>query len=244
MDDFDGEMCLDEMFEKAASKVIQMAAFMDSENMLYFYARYKQAKEGPCKVSKPGLFDFKGKQKWEAWKKLADMEKETAMLEYIALLSSLEPGWESEMMFGGDSLRMGIAVSKMSCPDEVISNKNKTVFDWCKEGKHKEVEQILTNRSIDVNDVDDDGLCLLHWACDRGYDDMVKVLLDHKADIDQQDGDKQTALHYAVSCEHVPVVSTLLARGASTTLVDCDGLTPLQLDTAPEVQRILQEAVK
>jgi hypothetical protein len=36
-----------------------------------------------------GAFDFKGKYKWDAWKKLEGMSKEEAMAKYVELLKSV-----------------------------------------------------------------------------------------------------------------------------------------------------------
>ncbi|XP_035577801.1 acyl-CoA-binding domain-containing protein 5-like isoform X3 [Zalophus californianus] len=51
--------------------------------MLKFYSFYKQATEGPCKVSRPGFWDPIGRYKWDAWSSLGDMTKEEAMIAYV-----------------------------------------------------------------------------------------------------------------------------------------------------------------
>ena len=47
---------LREEFEDAAAYVRGIAGKLDSKDLLYFYARFKQSNEGPCNVPKPGLF--------------------------------------------------------------------------------------------------------------------------------------------------------------------------------------------
>ena len=54
-----------------------------NEMMLKFYSFYKQATEGPCKLSKPGFWDPVGRYKWDAWSSLGDMTKEEAMIAYV-----------------------------------------------------------------------------------------------------------------------------------------------------------------
>jgi len=66
-------------FEKAAVYLRGIAGKLDSADLLYFYARFKQANDGPCNAPKPGFFDFQGKQKWAAWKELGDTSREQAM---------------------------------------------------------------------------------------------------------------------------------------------------------------------
>ncbi|XP_010613003.1 acyl-CoA-binding domain-containing protein 5 isoform X1 [Fukomys damarensis] len=51
--------------------------------MLKFYSFYKQATEGPCKLSRPGFWDPIGRYKWDAWSSLGDMTKEEAMIAYV-----------------------------------------------------------------------------------------------------------------------------------------------------------------
>lgn len=51
--------------------------------MLKFYALFKQATEGPNSAPKPAFWDLIKKAKWDAWSKLGDMERETAMKNYV-----------------------------------------------------------------------------------------------------------------------------------------------------------------
>ncbi|XP_006871747.1 PREDICTED: acyl-CoA-binding domain-containing protein 5 [Chrysochloris asiatica] len=73
---------------QAAVKVIQSlpknGSFQPTnEMMLKFYSFYKQATEGPCKLSRPGFWDPIGRYKWDAWSSLGDMTKEEAMIAYV-----------------------------------------------------------------------------------------------------------------------------------------------------------------
>lgn len=54
-----------------------------NEMMLKFYSFYKQATEGPCKLSRPGFWDPIGRYKWDAWSSLGNMTKEEAMIAYV-----------------------------------------------------------------------------------------------------------------------------------------------------------------
>uniref|UniRef100_A0AAV2LIU6 ACB domain-containing protein n=1 Tax=Knipowitschia caucasica TaxID=637954 RepID=A0AAV2LIU6_KNICA len=53
------------------------------EVMLRFYSLYKQAVCGPCEVSRPGFWDPVGRYKWDAWRKLGEMKRESAMAAYV-----------------------------------------------------------------------------------------------------------------------------------------------------------------
>jgi 2,4-dienoyl-CoA reductase len=68
---------------------------LSNEEKLKFYALFKQATEGDLdatKNSKPGMFDVKGKYKWDAWNELKGMSKEAAMKAYIDKLGGSSSG--------------------------------------------------------------------------------------------------------------------------------------------------------
>eukprot|EP00983_Pelagomonas_calceolata_P112335 1159872-Pelagomonas_calceolata.AAC.2 len=54
-----------------------------------------QATEGPCNATKPAFWDLRAKSKWNAWSKLGDMTKESAMVGYVECLNRAQPGWDS-----------------------------------------------------------------------------------------------------------------------------------------------------
>jgi len=84
---------VDERFE-AAVRVIQGlprdGSYQPSNDMkLKFYAFYKQAREGPCIGPRPGFWDVVARAKHEAWAKLGDMDRNTAMENYIEALKQI-----------------------------------------------------------------------------------------------------------------------------------------------------------
>lgn len=58
--------------------------------MLDLYGLFKQANVGDVNTARPGMLDFKGKAKWDAWKSREGMSKEDAMTAYVALVASLK----------------------------------------------------------------------------------------------------------------------------------------------------------
>jgi|TARA_B110000003_G_scaffold135600_1_gene137505 diazepam-binding inhibitor (GABA receptor modulating acyl-CoA-binding protein) len=58
--------------------------------MLELYALFKQANVGDVNTARPGMMDFKGKAKWDAWKKREGTSKEDAMTAYVALVAELK----------------------------------------------------------------------------------------------------------------------------------------------------------
>jgi len=66
-----------------------------NETKLKFYAYFKQATIGKCNTARPGMLDFVGKAKWDAWNELGDMSKEEAMKKYVDTITEQDPSWES-----------------------------------------------------------------------------------------------------------------------------------------------------
>uniref|UniRef100_A0A4W5K3T6 Diazepam binding inhibitor (GABA receptor modulator, acyl-CoA binding protein) n=1 Tax=Hucho hucho TaxID=62062 RepID=A0A4W5K3T6_9TELE len=77
-------------FDKAAEEVKQLKAKPADAEMLRVYALFKQAKVGDVNTTRPGMLDFTGKAKWDAWEKEKGKSKEDARKEYIALVEELK----------------------------------------------------------------------------------------------------------------------------------------------------------
>lgn len=239
-----------DLFERAAKYVALNSSKFDTHTLLQLYAWFKQAQEGPCNTNKPGLFDFQGKQKWEAWKKLGNLNKQDAQSEYVTLLSECHPEWNCHIeakssdkhLVNSKQMCLGVCVSTMLNTDMHIDDELKTIFNWCQEGNTASVVQMLKVNTIWIDQKDEEGMALLHWACDRGYLDMVQVLLKNGASIDIQDSDGQTPLHFALICQHPEVVSELLSHGARTDICDNEGQKALDLlsDTTQEIRDLFK----
>jgi diazepam-binding inhibitor (GABA receptor modulating acyl-CoA-binding protein) len=76
-------------FEKAAEDVQQLSEKPDNNTLLKLYSLFKQGMEGDVSGKRPGLTDFRGRAKYDAWAKLKGTTKDKAMEEYIALVAGL-----------------------------------------------------------------------------------------------------------------------------------------------------------
>jgi len=76
-------------FEQAALDIKGLAERPDNDTLLQLYALYKQGSEGDVSGERPGFFDFVAAAKYEAWEKLAGMDQDTAMQQYIDLVEQL-----------------------------------------------------------------------------------------------------------------------------------------------------------
>mmetsp|Transcript_2150 Transcript_2150/g.6347 ORF Transcript_2150/g.6347 Transcript_2150/m.6347 type:complete len:89 (-) Transcript_2150:314-580(-) len=72
-----------EDFEAAAAEVKNFKKVSQADQLI-LYGYFKQVTVGDCTGSRPGLFDPKGRAKYDAWLERKGMDKEKAMEEYIA----------------------------------------------------------------------------------------------------------------------------------------------------------------
>ncbi|KAL8141731.1 hypothetical protein V2J09_014763 [Rumex salicifolius] len=82
-------MGLKEDFEEHAEKAKTLPESTSNENKLILYGLYKQATVGDVNTSRPGIFDMKGKAKWDAWKALEGKSADEAMNDYITKVKQL-----------------------------------------------------------------------------------------------------------------------------------------------------------
>merc|ERR1712115_407926 len=78
------KMSLEENFNAAAEKVKNLASQPSDDELKEIYSLFKQATVGDINTDRPGMLDFKGKAKWDAWNSKKGMTKEAAMEAYIA----------------------------------------------------------------------------------------------------------------------------------------------------------------
>merc|ERR1711893_7173 len=79
-----------EAFDKAAAEVRSLAAKPTDEEMLKTYSLYKQAVVGDCNTTRPGMMDFAGKAKWDAWNARKGTSQADAEAEYITFVEELK----------------------------------------------------------------------------------------------------------------------------------------------------------
>ncbi|OJD15561.1 hypothetical protein AJ78_04184 [Emergomyces pasteurianus Ep9510] len=81
-------------FEAAVEASRKLSTKPSDDDLLELYALFKQGTQDPPfeDAPKPGTFDFKGKYKYSAWKKVADegLSAEDAQKKYVALIEKLK----------------------------------------------------------------------------------------------------------------------------------------------------------
>lgn len=81
---------LNAAFQQAVADSKLLPERPDNLTLLRVYALYKQATEGDATGDRPGMTDFVGRAKWDAWHALAGTAADTARRDYIDLIESLK----------------------------------------------------------------------------------------------------------------------------------------------------------
>jgi diazepam-binding inhibitor (GABA receptor modulating acyl-CoA-binding protein) len=79
---------LDE-FTAAQTRVKQLSRTPSSDELLELYALYKQGTQGDVTGGRPGMLDFKGRAKYDAWAKRKGTSQDAAMSAYVATVARL-----------------------------------------------------------------------------------------------------------------------------------------------------------
>ena len=82
-------MSLDERFVDAQARVKTLTSRPSNEDLLSLYALYKQASSGDVSGKKPGMFDLKGRAKYEAWAGRKGLSSDEAKEQYVALVDRM-----------------------------------------------------------------------------------------------------------------------------------------------------------
>jgi acyl-CoA-binding protein len=82
-------MALTDDFSTAQARVKQLPRTPASDELLELYAYFKQATSGDAAGERPGMLDFKGRAKFDAWHARKGVSAESAMSSYVALVGKL-----------------------------------------------------------------------------------------------------------------------------------------------------------
>ncbi|XP_030846400.1 putative acyl-CoA-binding protein [Strongylocentrotus purpuratus] len=81
---------MSDAFNTAAAEVKDLATSPSNEDLLKIYSLFKQVTVGDCNTDRPGMLDYKGKAKWDAWNGLKGKSTADAEKEYIELVGQLK----------------------------------------------------------------------------------------------------------------------------------------------------------
>jgi acyl-CoA-binding protein len=78
-----------ESFDAAQQRVKTLSRTPTPDELLELYSLYKQATVGDASGSRPGMLDFKGRAKYDAWSARKGLPKADAESAYVALVARL-----------------------------------------------------------------------------------------------------------------------------------------------------------
>jgi acyl-CoA-binding protein len=83
-------MALDDDFASAKTRVEKLSRTPASDELLELYSLYKQSTQGDATGARPGMLDFKGRAKFDAWASRRGMAKDAAKQAYVDAVARLE----------------------------------------------------------------------------------------------------------------------------------------------------------
>lgn len=83
-------MTLQTEFDQALADSKNLAERPDNMTLLKMYAIYKQGSMGDATGDRPGMTDFVGRAKWDAWNALKGTSQEVAKQQYIDFVKDLQ----------------------------------------------------------------------------------------------------------------------------------------------------------
>lgn len=73
-----------------ALKDVKTLPDQSPETLLELYGLFKQGTKGDVSGKRPGMLDFKGRAKYDAWASRKGMSKDQAMDEYVSVVERLK----------------------------------------------------------------------------------------------------------------------------------------------------------
>lgn len=229
------EICQDDQwFEQAFTYMNKTDIPLPNDKKLHFYGLFKQATIGDVNIEKPGLFEFVGRAKYDAWHSFKGLGFREARNKYIESVEALNVGWSRKGEYEyipspaeikqGEGLS-GNAVSSMAVNEEDLEESD-DIFGYVRQNNLEKLKESIS--ADNINNKDEDGFTALHLAADRGHVEAVKILIDAGADLNIKTDDEETALHLACIAEQLETAKLLIEKGCDQTLVDAEGKTALE----------------
>ena len=83
MDKFDFLIFIVQRYKENFEHTRKTNRNLSNDELLTLYSLYKQATVGDCNTERPGMLDFKGKAKWDAWNGIKGKSQTDAKKEYV-----------------------------------------------------------------------------------------------------------------------------------------------------------------
>lgn len=98
----------------------------------------------------------------------------------------------------------------------------------------------LIRAGAPINEPDEKGNTLLHWAVDLGIPEILTLLLAFKPDLNVKNNAGLTALHLAVETGRLNIAKKLIKSGAFINVKDAEGETPRDYAVAEKNKELVK----
>lgn len=224
-------------FESAVAYLSSYRGGTSQTTMLELYGLFKYVKVAPSPTtSRPGLLDFAGKAKWDAWSNTGKRYKtsQEAQDRYIEIATSL--GWQETVAKEATTTEESTLAATTSSATRQSSGGGVSTDEediWDKDEGPKRsggglgVAVSALSKPLDPGRLDTS----LHDVVLKGDAGRLRTMLelDPTINLDEVDEYGYTPLHLASDRGHLEVVRLLLERGANKTIKDADEFTPQEL---------------
>ncbi|GAA5912185.1 uncharacterized protein JCM6883_000590 [Sporobolomyces salmoneus] len=212
-------------FEDAVQWIASSSVATTTQTKLKLYALFKIATTTSRPTnSRPGMLDFSGRAKWDAWDNMGksgyegEEGKERAKQDYVREARALgySEGEQDAVEAAPkrvEKKEQAVSVSQMK-DDFVDEAPPSRLHDLSIDGDVAGLEAFLSTsegESTQIDQRDSYGYSALHLATDRGNLEVVKILIARGADKDAKDEDGNTPLDLARLAEHDSIVTLLLS---------------------------------
>ncbi|RUS17815.1 acyl CoA binding protein-domain-containing protein, partial [Endogone sp. FLAS-F59071] len=169
---------ISDLFHSASTYLAEHSSIsLSNDAKLKLYAYYKQSTQGDCTTTRPGLFEFVARAKWDAWKEVEGMNEQDAMQRYVETVVGMGCGWdpegnhrEEEAIGEGDSeqvmgnaVNFAISLQKSLMFPNILRSKSTLlcssdephdIFFHVKEGDLIATLSALDEEDVDINEKD------------------------------------------------------------------------------------------
>eukprot|EP01064_Diplonema_japonicum_P002949 TRINITY_DN11911_c0_g1_i1.p1 TRINITY_DN11911_c0_g1~~TRINITY_DN11911_c0_g1_i1.p1 ORF type:complete len:500 (+),score=68.93 TRINITY_DN11911_c0_g1_i1:144-1643(+) len=94
------------------------------------------------------------------------------------------------------------------------AHSSAVIFNACRDGDERKVEDIVKNSKVRVDGTDWDGKTILHYACQNGWLGVVQELVKKHVEVNTPDLASKSPLMEAQEAGHEPIVAFLRTHGA------------------------------
>lgn len=221
------------LFERASAYVTHpdtgKKLKLREEHKLALYANFKQATAGDCDIPRPGMLDFVGRAKWDAWDRLRSSTRADARSAYIECVDGLCPGWRDVNLSESTNSHTEDALDEDIDSEEGEEPSPRTDSGGGVGGFFSPAVSTLAAVKYETEPEgwNDGEEAIFAAASDGNQSKLEDCIIAHPACIHLKDPEGRTPLHFACDRGNYSVAEVLLSAGAVVDETDSDGQTSL-----------------